>query len=170
MYSPNKSRRAAIVCVHFIRNLGFFRAGWDGKVRLFLKSDLWATINSNFIDIAVLEWCKLFGDSRARHHWGQVVVDGRAFFPQLLADLAIAETEWTLYVKGIREYRDKFVAHLDDFNIMNIPRMEVAEKATYYLYDTIKAESDLELLQGLPRNLQTYYKDGHRVARDFYAD
>jgi hypothetical protein len=120
MYSSNKSRRAAIVCVHVIRNLGFFRAGWDGKVRLFPKSDLWATINSNFIDIAVLEWCKLFGDSRARHHWGQVVVDGRAFFPQLLADLAIAEAEWTLYV---------------------------------------------ELLQGLPRNLKTYYEDGHRVAR-----
>jgi hypothetical protein len=49
-------------------------AGWDGKKYILPESELWATLNSNFLDIAVLEWCKLFTDAKAYHNWRKVLL------------------------------------------------------------------------------------------------
>jgi hypothetical protein len=42
----------------------------------------WVIINGNFLDIAVLEWCKLFGDTRGKHYFGKVISDVPAFNTQ----------------------------------------------------------------------------------------
>ena len=52
---------------HWLRNIAFYRAGWDGTgVRV--SREIWKSANSAFIDIAVLEWCKLFADHGGKHH------------------------------------------------------------------------------------------------------
>lgn len=165
LYRP---RRAALLCAHFVRNLAYFRAGWDGLEFKFPRREIWATINANFLDIAVLEWCKLLADDRAKHNYKKVVVDPRSFLPQLLRDCGISRSEWTTYLKVMRDYRDKFVAHLDDLDIMNIPDMGIAEKSANYLYDTIRAESGGALLTPI-LSLRTYYDGCYVEAGGLYA-
>src|SRR6266571_8412423 len=118
-------RRVAILCCHFLRNLAFYKTGWRGGSLIF-QDQFWVSVNGNFLDICVLEWCKLFGDSRGKHYWRKVISDPTAFFKGLLKKLGMTEAEFTAYINEIKKYRDKFVAHLDSELIMNIPRLDVA--------------------------------------------
>jgi hypothetical protein len=94
------------------------------------------------MDICVLEWCKLFADPRGKHYWGKVVSDPAAFSCGLLQELGISEQELHTYVDEVREYRDKFVAHLDSEEVMRHPVLEVVKKSVSYLYDFLLAHED----------------------------
>ena len=166
----DRPRRAALICCHFTRNLAYYRAGWPDKQPIFPGNDLWKSINSNFLDVAVLEWCKLFADGRARHSWRKVVVDSSAFLPQMLSDTEISLREWGSYLKRMRGYRDKFIAHLDSDKMMNIPHMNLAEFAVYYLYDTVTAEQSSELFKDLPSNLRSYRNSCRAAAVEAYTN
>ena len=169
MRVPTRPRRAALLCVHFTRNLAYYRAGWDAGEPMFPKNDLWSTVNSNFLDIAVLDWCKLFADKRALHCWRKVVVDPSSFLPQLYSDCGASKRDWDEYVCGMREYRNKFLAHLDKKNLMHIPEMDLAQFAIYYLYDTMRAEQIDGVLNNLPRRLREYSDECALSAAKFYA-
>lgn len=82
-------RRAAILCCHCLRNLAFYKAGWrDGEFIIKEPYQFWTNVNGNFMDICVLEWCKLFTDKkRGKHYWGKVITDGASFFDGLLKSL-----------------------------------------------------------------------------------
>ena len=72
MTKIQRLRRIGLLCRHFARNLAYYRAGWVGS-SLVRDSDFWRTVNRNFLDVAVLEWCKLLGDEKARHYWRKTV-------------------------------------------------------------------------------------------------
>src|ERR1035437_6938167 len=127
-------RRVAILCCHCLRNLAFYRAGRLGSSLTF-QGQFWINVNGNFLDISVLEWCKIFGDSRGKHYWRKVISDHAAFLNGLLQALGMTENELNAYVNEMREYRDKFVAHLDLEEIMQIPRLDVTKNSVSYLYD-----------------------------------
>jgi hypothetical protein len=61
-------RRVATLCLYYLRHMAFYRAGWRGGSLVF-RSQFWVAVNGNFLDICVLEWCKLFGDKRSKHYW-----------------------------------------------------------------------------------------------------
>jgi len=168
MSVPARPRRAALLCYHVARNLAFYRAGWEGKRYLFPETELWATINSNFLDIAVVEWCKLFADDKAYHSWRKVVVDPNAFLPQLISDFGASNKDWHVYLDQMRTYRDKFLAHLDREKTMHIPPMDLAGFATRYLYDTMKAEQNNAVFNGLPADLKIYGEECQKAATNLY--
>ena len=127
-------RRVAILCCHCLRNLAFYKAGWhNGKSKLI--SQFWLSANGNFLDIAVLEWCKLFADTRGKHFWRKAITDDVSFQEGLLAEIGLSETEFEDYVNQMRTYRDKFIAHLDSEEVMHIPLLQSAVNSTVYLYD-----------------------------------
>ena len=51
------------------------------------SGDFWATVHSNFLDCCVLEWCKLFIDTKhgkpGEHRWDNVVADKVRFKAKL---------------------------------------------------------------------------------------
>ena len=169
MHTPARPRRAALLCCHFTRNLAYYRAGWVEGEPAFPDNDLWRTLNSNFLDIAVIEWCKLFAEIKAFHNWRRVVVDPNAFLPQLYSNFSASKDEWDVYVCQMREYRDKFLAHLDRKNIMHIPLMNLAQFAIYYIYDTMRAEQIKSVFRDLPQNLRRYSIDCGTDASRLYA-
>ena len=69
MERNKRLRRVGILCCHFARNYAYYNAGWSSK-GLKVKDQFWVSLNSNFIDISVIEWCKLFGDYKDKHHFG----------------------------------------------------------------------------------------------------
>lgn len=141
MTRRQRLRWIGILCCHCLRNLAFYRAGWrDGTTTL--KEPFWVNANANFLDIAVLEWCKLFADSRGKHSWRNIISDPASFLDGLLNELRLSNAQFDDYVNQMRIYRDKFVAHLDSEEIMHIPKLEVAVNSAVYLYDYLLSHEE----------------------------
>jgi len=141
MTRRQRLRRVAILCCHCLRNLAYFKA-WQQDGENVRTEQFWITTNNNFLDIAVLEWCKLFGDLKGKHHWGKVISDGDEFFDGLLAKVVLTKQMFDDYIKEMRTYRDEFIAHLDDEERMQIPNLVPATKSAVYLYEYLIAHED----------------------------
>lgn len=166
-------RRTALVCAHFTRNLAYYRAGRNGdELRVPPDTDalLYVTINSNFLDIAVLEWLKLFFATQ-QHAWQNVVRDPAQFQAGLLAHLGCTEDELGAFVVEMRTYRDKFVAHLDALREMDIPMMEMAKAAVFYYQRYLLAHEngDRPLGPNLEFDMADLYAHAATEAAKMYA-
>lgn len=166
----DRLRRVALLCVHCIKNLAYYRAGWSGGKRPFDKSDLLhMTINGNFLDVMVLEWCKLFVD-REKHSWRNVVTDQELFLSGLLTHLGCTEEIFDDFLENMRAYRDKFVAHLDNRRQGEIPAMDFAKQsAIYYHRFLLEHENDEHTYApNLHFDIAALYDDCEAEVREFY--
>jgi hypothetical protein len=152
-------RMVATLCLYCLRQMAYYRAGWR-RGSLIRQTQFWVAVNGNFIDICVLEWCKLFGDLRGKHSWKKAISDPEAFKDGLLQHLEMTEAEFNAYVVEMRTYRDKYVAHLDLVERFNIPQLDIAKKSVVYFYSYLLAHED----QG------GYFSDAPRDAYRFYED
>jgi hypothetical protein len=106
-------------------------------------------VNGNFLDVCVLEWCKLFGSKKDPHCWRKFVSDPNGFKADLLRHLSLDEAEFEKYVQDVLLYRDKFIAHLDSEPVMNIPNLDTVEESTYfYLKHVVTNEAQTGDLYG----------------------
>jgi hypothetical protein len=123
----------AKLCVHSLRNLAYYRVWYDeGKPHE--ARNFWVNANGNFIEIALLEWCKVFGDRKGAYNYNKCVGDPNAVHGLLLAAIGKTQQEWDAYVDSMRKYRDKFVAHWDeDVNGVFLPEMEIAKDSAVFL-------------------------------------
>ncbi len=143
MTREQRLRRVGLLSLHCLQNLAFYSAGWRESTLVF-KDEFWVRVNGNFFNSCVLEWYKLFVEAGGKHHWKKVISDPDKFFSGLLNELKITETDFNTYIDEMKDYRDKFVAHLDENNTMYPPWLEVALKSASYLYDYLPAHEDLE--------------------------
>lgn len=151
-------RRVGILCCHCLRNLAFYEAGWQ-QGELIFKDQFWVNTNSNFLDICVLEWCKLFGDRRGKHHWRKVITDHASFLDDLLRTVNFNEAEFDAYIETMRDYRDKFIAHLDAEEVMHPPELAVVRKSVSFLYDYLIANQEEDAcFNDAPTNASSFYK------------
>lgn len=162
-------RRVGILCCHFLRNLAFYCA-WYEAGKPSVNKQFWITVNGNFLDVAVLEWCKLFGDVRGKHYFGKVVSDAPAFKAQLLASLDVTAIEFDEYINQMRTYRDKFVAHLDELNEMNIPSLDIGKGSAVFLYEYLLAhEAEGNTFHDAPASAEAFYEDFLAQGKAEYA-
>ena len=116
------------------------------------------TIDANFLDMAVIEWCKLFGDRNGRHFWEKVVTN-QTFEAEILTHINQTTKQFKGYIKEMREYRDKFLAHLDDQRVMNIPALDNAQVVVEFYHGyVVRHEATACDLTELPTDLALYYK------------
>jgi hypothetical protein len=163
MNRNERLRRVVLLCAHCVRNLAYHRASHTKLVNR--STDFWRTIDGNFLDIAVLEWCKLFGDEKAKHSWQSVVTDRARFYSELLKHMDMTATEFDDYSGEVRKYRDKFIAHLDDARVMDIPFMDRARHSVeFYHRYVVETEVTEGGLNKLPNDLVAYYNQCHREA------
>jgi hypothetical protein len=167
MAEIKRLHRVLILCIHCARNVIFYRQGWTGKKPLFSGQFL-ITANSNFLDIAVLEWCKVFADSKGKHHWTTVVPDRSAFERALLADLSLAPDELEAFIKDVRQYRDRFLAHLDDDQKMSIPNLDNIIASVGFLYQHLMSHEAKGLIHDGDATLNGNIRAWSREAKDFY--
>lgn len=168
MTRKQRLRRVALLCCHFLRNLAYYQAGWHEKALVY-DDEFWKTANGNFLDICVLEWCKLFGDVHEKQYWGKVIIDTPQFFEGLLDEIGLSQGELETYVEEMREYRDKFVAHLDSDLVMDIPKLSFAQKSASYLYDYLLANEDEgDFFHGLPDRASSYYAQSLKEGKLVY--
>lgn len=176
MNRTERLRRVALLMASFLRNLAYLRAFKDVHARIPMDStrDFWITQGGNCTDIAVLEWCKLFADSADKHHWSRIVTDPDTFKHWLLTRLRIEEAAYSDYVTSVRRYRDKFVAHLDSDHVMDIPMLDIAERAVFFYHQhltTQEVNDPLQIFRPLPSSsseLSLYFEHHSRAATHTY--
>ncbi len=166
MNRRDRIRGAALLCCHCARNVAYYRAGW-AEENFMSDEDFWINANGNFLDIAVLEWCKLFSDRSGKHYWKKVVPDRETSLPTLQNGIGVSEEEFESGRLEIKTYRDKFVAHLDEGRTMQIPRLELVVDSVAYLYDVIKAHNE-EFLEDAPSNLAEFFNERLQHAQGQY--
>lgn len=81
--------------------MAYYRASWE-KGKPHADKNFWVGANGNFIEIAVLEWCKLFGDKKRKYAYTKLVPAADAFLAAMLAHIDIAEDDWNEYVDAMR--------------------------------------------------------------------
>jgi len=168
MDREKRLRRAALLCCHFVQNSAYYQAGWnDGKTRA--TNEFWATVQGNFIDIAVLEWLKLFGDHNDKHHWKKVAENKDEFKKGMLSSCQITEDDLVNARESFKEYRDKFIAHLDSEETMHIPFLETPLGLAKYYYAYVANELGEAGLRNLPRDIESYYQECFRSAEVHFA-
>jgi hypothetical protein len=107
--------------------------------------NFWRVMYGNQMDMAVIEWCKLFGsDSAANNqtHWKNIVADEAKFRTDMLAAIGKTMTEWEDYWVKMRDYRNWAAAHHDvrRRTIANYPHLDVALATAFFFYDYLRAE------------------------------
>lgn len=157
MRNRTQMRRGGILCCHFLRNLAFYRSSHTTGTRL-TDSQFWLSVSSNFLEIAILEWCKLFGDRGGACYYTKLVINPDKFNDELLTRIGLTANQLSEYISQIRTYRDKFIAHLDKQNIFFIPDLSAALTCTIHLYDCM-------LLQEAATNT---FHDAPKSAREFF--
>jgi hypothetical protein len=158
MPRAKRLRRVVILCTNFVLNAAYHRAGLSQGAQA-LRSDFWTQANANFVDMAVLEWCKLLSDRDDKHHWRNIVTDPAAFKAKLLARLEMTPTELLKLIKDMGYYRNKFVAHLDSVEVMNVPPLSKAlEAVNCYHEQIVTEEASAGDLRGLVDTAEKFAK------------
>ena len=165
-------RRLVLACCSALRNFAYYRAGWDGKHAQFF-GELKITINGNFIDTGVLEWCKLFGDNDQKYHWSNVLPDveqRRRFKLGLLAHLGCDRKVWEAYRKSMIAYRIDFLAHLNDARELKPPKLDFAVASVAYYHAFVLREcNDGRTYGTLPADPMAYYDHCYAEAKPLYG-
>lgn len=119
----------------------------------------WILVFNNFLDIAVLEWCKAFGSRGEATHWSNHVADPDAFRAGLYARLGVSEEEWRTYWESIKNYRDEVVAHhVSASKVTHYPDLGCALQACFYYYGILIKQLRQLSVFDYPEDLEDYYK------------
>ena len=126
--------------------------------------NFWRVIYGNLTDMAVLEWCKLFGSDDQDNqpvHWKNVAVEPAAFRKALLAKLGIYDSKWRSYWAEMKRYRDQSVAHHDQrrVEIKHYPTFDLGLESAYFYYDYLISELRKEGIDQQPPDLRNYARD-----------
>jgi hypothetical protein len=135
---------------------------------------MWRVIYGNLTDVAVLEWCKLFGsddDQKQTVHWKNIASDHEQFRKDLLSRLGIYESKWRSYWAEMKRYRDRSVAHHDQrrIEIKNYPTFDLALESAYIYYDYVVAELSKHGIDQRPKDMKAYGYDFAAQCRDIAA-
>ena len=124
----------------------------------------WRVIYGNLTDVAVLEWCKLFGSDDGQNqpvHWKNIASDPDRFREELFSHLGIYESKWRSYWAEMKRYRDLSVAHHDPrrVEIKNYPTFDLALESAYFYYDFVVSELRKHGIDQQPKDLRVYARD-----------
>jgi len=155
--------------MHCICNIASYRGGRASNK--FVRSEkFWVRLNGNFLDVALLEWCKIYGDPRGTHYWGKVLSDPDGFERSLLQKIGVTHDDFATYIKSVRLYRDKFVAHLDSELVAHIPKLDLALESAKFLLEYVHLSEDQgNYFEGIPKDVERLYRGTLADARSHYA-
>ena len=126
--------------------------------------NFWRLMNGNSFDMAVIDWCKLFGSERDPLHWKNVLPEAEwdEFRAGLLRATDFSADEWAGYREKVKEYRDKHAAHFDPTfieaaNEPEYPALSEAFYAACLYYDRLcRLFADRGIKHRYPRDIRDY--------------
>jgi hypothetical protein len=162
-------RRVVQMCGTCLRNIAYYRAGWDGT-KPFFASPIHKQINSNFIDMAVIEWCKLFGEPKHEpQHWQHIIdtIDKRkAFMGELIAHVGGDRHDWNKHRTRCMNYRNDFLAHVGLERTMHLPHLDMCQRSAVFYARLVYSK---EMSPPVCSDPEAYYQDHLEEGLKFYG-
>ena len=95
---------------NFSRNVAYLRGAKTDDYKSWIRPDtnFWRTVTANNIDMAVIEWCKLFVDGKGKHYWRTVVSDPDTFLDNAFAAIGCSSCHFDEVEGQMAEYRNKW--------------------------------------------------------------
>lgn len=136
-------------CIHMKRELTHI----DSEPDL----NFWCLIYGGLLDLAVLEWTKIFGSNAEPSHWKGVVDDHDQFRTDLLAFVGVSAHEWESYWQQMKSYRDEGVAHHSNCpSVTKYPVLDLALKSSYFYYSYLLPRYRAEGGTRYPDDIEEY--------------
>ena len=111
--------------------------------------NFWRVSYGNLTDVAVIEWCKTFGEDSEDGHWKNVVSDPNSFRTEMLNQLKIDRGEWDAYWQQMKLYRNKVAVHASHSSkVTDYPCFDVALESAFFYFQ--------------PCNLSLMDREGYR--------
>lgn len=128
-----------------VRNYATSKAIHDNFINL-NHSNFWRIAHNSALDIAVIEWCKLFGAYKESTHFTNSKERGiQNLEKQILSVCKTTKADYDLLHTSLLKYRDKSVAHIDKNNWqVNVPYLSKAVEHTYISFDIFAANVDIK--------------------------
>jgi len=120
------------------------------------------------LDLAVIDWCKLFGSDDAENepiHWKNIADDQDSFRSALLSQLAITQEDWETYWQQMKRHRDYNAARHDPRReeITTYPVLDKALESAFFYFEYVQQEIGRRGWSLPPADIRAY-------ARDFEAE
>lgn len=126
-----------ILCIlkNFLYHAESFRCINENINKLSGDKEFWIYTNDAHIMIAVTCWCKVFGNSKDKTYWRRMFRnnnsdDEKEMFFDILNEHGISESNYTDLRKQMKRFRDKYVAHSDDYK-SPVPYLEPAYEIVF---------------------------------------
>ena len=119
--------------------------------------NFWRVIYGGLLDLAVLEWCKLYGANAEPTHWKELVIDHEQFRSDLLTTLNIEPEVWATYWNHMKGYRNEYIAHdLAEKGVDQFPTLDLALESSYFYYDYLYKELIKTGKTNYPEDIREY--------------
>ncbi len=122
--------------------------------------EFWRLMHGGLSNLAVIEWCKLFGAKGSNAlHWQRVYSDRECEFRTgLRAATAMNDPAFTVYWRNIKSWRDSNFAHFDpDAELPpKWPNFDTAIAAADYYYSWVNVELAKSEFHLHPATLKTF--------------
>jgi hypothetical protein len=131
--------------------------------------NFWRLIYGNQLDVAVIEWCKVFGADSEATHWKKIVPtrDHARFRADLLASTGMTSSNWESYWKEMKLYRDNLAAHHNSENrVARYPKLDMALRSSYFHYQYVIGELRQLGESGFPNDLEEYCVNFESLAEE----
>jgi hypothetical protein len=126
----------------FVAHLAYHRGLWAVRNRIKNHKAFWATTIQSHLELALINWCKVFGSERQDIHWTKTTTGNTEDLRnRMLSKTGFTENERKGYQTKIRDFRDKFVAYLDMDGVMHggLPDFDPALQVAYAYEEWAKA-------------------------------
>lgn len=132
--------------------------------------NFWRIIYGNLLDIAVVEWCKIFGSDSEPGHWKKLVTDQDSFRTDMLTKLKIGPEEWAAYWMEMKRYRDTMATHgFGETDITHYPKLGLALESSYFYYSyligRLRALSERRYPDDLREYSERFARQAQEIAR-----
>jgi hypothetical protein len=154
-YQELKTQIDRLVVV--VRSIGIKNALTEANANPHLV--FWRLIYGSMLDIAVIEWCKVFGTDDQPTHWKNFISDHAAFRKKLFSFLDITQDQWSQYWQHMTNYRNTHAAHhLGVKEGDTYPVLDIALKSCLFYYSKLIEKVKALGVNNLPESLEAYSK------------
>ena len=153
MTEPARIRNCYELCRSTLRNAAFYKGAASLGAQAKPTSQFAIAASNNFLDMAFLEWCKVFADIKGKHHWKKILPVNTDFMQNLLTKLVISNEEFEVFAHYVMNYRNKVIAHADVYTEIDIPTLDLLINSTIYLYQRLRDDCGSEPQPAAPHDL-----------------
>ena len=138
-----------------VRSIGIKKALTEANANPHLV--FWRFIYGCMLDVAVFEWCKVFGTDDQPTHWKNFISDHDNFRIKLLSFLGVTQDQWSQYWHHMTDYRNSHAAHhLGVKEGDTYPVLDIALKSCFFYYSRLIEKVKALGVNNLPESLEAY--------------